>query len=83
MDSAAAARDFSHTIGELLLEQGIEQGIILPTNSHPGSHRPHQPCPIDTTLKNLTQMKNAVHKSIHAHCDKFLNLVKAHHVAKE
>ena len=78
MDPATAAEDFSHLLSELLLELGM---IESAPNSRPQrSHRPH---PIKATLRNLSRMKNAARKSANTNCDKFVQLVRAHHVVKK
>jgi len=74
--AAAAAEDFSHMLGALLLEQGI----ISAATTRSGPHRCR---PTESALKNLSHMKNTAHKFIHYRCDKFLNLVRAHHTVKK
>ena len=78
VDPATAADDFSHVVGELLLEQGI-----ISVTPRPSSSGPHRPRPIETTLNNLSRMKNTARKCIKTHCDNFLNLVRAHHAVKK
>ena len=73
---SAAAEEFSHVLGALLLEQRI----ISATTTCSG---PHWPRPTESALKNLSRMKNSARKFIHHRCDEFLNLVRAHHTVKK
>ena len=52
VDPATAADDFSHVVGELLLEMGI---ISLRLSSN----GPHRPRPIETTSRNLSRTRAA------------------------
>ena len=78
VDPASAAKDFSHAVGGLLFDLCIISDRPA-TSGHPGPHRVR---PVETTLRNLTHMKNAARKSISSG-DKFVHLVRAHNKVKK
>ena len=73
-----------HSLGSDIVDPAtaaeLEQGIIAVTSSS-GPKGPHRSRPIESTLRNLSQMKNAARKNIGTHCDRFVHLVRAHHTA--
>ena len=64
-----AAEQFSNIVGDLLLEYGLTR-----SSSCNGRHRPRQ---IETTIRNLSMMKNSLRKNIKSDRN-FIDVVRAH-----